>query len=206
MAYGLDMGGAGPRSFAGKREMASRLPVPTPSVDRAAEHRRARAIGRPATANPGSQERRQHRALERRRAARPPVRAALRPVHRHRQGPGGRHRRRLPLVSRARQPGQPGRPLPARPGHRLGRPGRPAVRPDHRQLRGALGGAQGQCRLCAARRRLPDRARALHSAGRRRQVGGVAVGLPRRSSTSSRSGRSCSTPPSARFPPSPRPA
>ena len=103
----------------------------------------------------------------------------MRPVHRHRQGPGGRHRRHLPLVSRARQPGQPGRPLPARPGHRLGRPGRPAVRPDHRQLRGALGGAQGQCRLCAARRRLPDRAGALHSQRRRRQVGGVAVGLPR---------------------------
>src|SRR5712691_6234080 len=35
MAYGLDMGGAGPRSFVGKREMASRLPAPTPSVDRA---------------------------------------------------------------------------------------------------------------------------------------------------------------------------
>jgi len=33
------------------------------------------------------------------------------------------------------------------------------------------------CRLCAARRRLPDRAGALHPAGRRRQVGGVAVGL-----------------------------
>ena len=85
-----------------------------------------------------------------------------------------------------------------RPGHRLRRPGRPAVRQDHRHLRGAAGGAEDQCRLCAARRRLPDRAHALHPAGRRRQGHRLAVGLPRRSSTSSRSRRSSSTPPRAR--------
>ncbi len=79
----------------------------------AAHFGRARPERRP---HPDLRQHRQRGPLERRRAARPPVRAALRPVHRRRQGPGGRHRRRHLLVPRARQPRQPGRPLPARPG------------------------------------------------------------------------------------------
>ena len=157
MAYGLDMGGAGPRSFAGKREMA-----PSPGQSRASTARRA-------SSGPGN------RASFNRKSwfARAPTTpfagtkasgsttcsssvatSSPAPARTRRSSPTTWPSRFRELDNRANQVAR----YLLDQGIELGRPGRPAVRQDHRQLRGAAGGAQGQCRLCAARRRLPDRA------------------------------------------------
>jgi len=55
----------------------------------------------------------------------------------------------------ARQPGQPGRAVFARPGLEGGRPRRPAVRETIHRYRGAIGGHEDRRRLRPARRQLP---------------------------------------------------
>ena len=201
MAYSLEMGGASPR-----RQNSAPPSSPHPERRRRAQHRRARAIGRPSTANPGSQERRQCHPLERRRAARPPVRAALRPVHRHRQGPGGRHRRRGALAFASSTTW----------------PTRSPATCSTRALPRATGSAScstgpstatWRCWRCS--RSMPPTCRSTPAFRPSECASSSVTPASSRwcrcrrseaSSTSSRSARSCSTPPSARFPPSPRPA
>ena len=132
----------------------------------------------------------QRGALEAGRTAQSSAGRGLHPLRGQRRR---RHRRRDAHLSRPQSPRQPGRAPPDRAGHQARRPRRSAVRQVGRNLCGDAGGDEGQRRLCAARRRVPDRAHPLHPRRRRAQRDRLDVGASSSVSRRSTSRRSSST-------------